>query len=205
MNKEDKARYLFEQLGDIDDDLLYESSGRPLMVISAKQKRKKRARTLALLLAASVAVSLVMITFSSRVNHAPGDSTPPETNATGSAGVRPEEEPLSEGGEHDVLFSGTPCVIVEEASGERYFYRMDQGDFEQLRSLTARNVSAPGVTAARKDKIWFTDGRGTVVSPCIRFTEGNVGYGALFDYEDEVDLSAELRSALSRLTGGNVI
>lgn len=198
MRKEDKANFLFEELGNVDDDYLLESSGRPLAAIALKQKKRKRARVLGILLAASISFTLLMLTVNYRAQHVDEPPTTPEpTTAT----ILPEEQKLPPEMERQVLFGSTPGIILEEEDGERYFYAICEQDFTSLLRLAADDTDRPAAGASG-EKVWFTDGRGRVICPYLRYTRGNIGYGALFSYEEEIGLSRELKNELRRLTGG---
>ncbi|MBQ9467444.1 MAG: hypothetical protein IJU52_00350 [Clostridia bacterium] len=202
MKREDKASFLFEEFGNIDDELLTESSGRPLAALADRQQKKKRARVIALLLAASLSFSVVMLTVNYRIRQ----SSPPdvETTANTPSEILPEERALTEDNERAVLFSGRPSVILEEKSGDRYYYEIDRDAYDRLLTLTAENKGEK-TSLDRAEKVWFTDGDGTVISPYLIFTPGNIGYGALFDYDDEVIPAKELQRELRRLTGGAAV
>jgi hypothetical protein len=51
----------------------------------------------------------------------------------------------------------------------------DRGDF------VAENATE------EETKVWVSMGDGRVISPYLAISEGNVGYGCLFDYESEVE------------------
>ena len=48
-------------------------------------------------------------------------------------------------------------------------------------------------------KVWLSYGDGTVVSPYLKHTRGNTGYGTLFDYSAEVEPSEKLTSTIHKL------
>ena len=63
----------------------------------------------------------------------------------------------------------------------------------------------PATQLSREDsesvevKVWLSYGDGTVVSPYLKHTRGNTGYGTLFDYSAEVEPSEKLTSTIHKL------
>lgn len=47
--------------------------------------------------------------------------------------------------------------------------------------------------------IWVCDGEGTVVSPYLEVSDGNVGYGTLFDYSPEIEPTEDVNYLISDL------
>ena len=103
MRKEDKANFLFEELGNVDDEYLYESSGRPLSALAEKNKKRKSARILIPLLAASLSFSVLMLVVGYQMKNKPGNTVQPTEGQT-SATPLPEEQKLPSEKEYDVLF-----------------------------------------------------------------------------------------------------
>ena len=48
-------------------------------------------------------------------------------------------------------------------------------------------------------RIWLTAGDGLVTSPCLKQSAGNIGYGEIFDYSPEVEVSEAFATTLERL------
>lgn len=59
--------------------------------------------------------------------------------------------------------------------------------------LSAEDSESVGV------KVWLSYGDGKVVSPYLKNTRGNTGYGVLFDYSAEVEPSEKLTSTIYKL------
>ena len=50
-------------------------------------------------------------------------------------------------------------------------------------------------------KVWISCGDGTVISPYLKASAGNIGYGELFNYEPEIIPSKSFNSCVSNLFG----
>ena len=202
MKKEDKARFLFEEFGNIDDDLLYESSGRPLTVLKTKRKKRRRVVILAAAVVAVASILLVSTIAANRSGSAPTDDETP-SSAPETYGQDPSTLhgllPLDEQAQRDAIFGGKP-VIFYTRGDEVYAQTIDVEDFTQLVSCV-RSDTTPVQGARARRKVWVGDGKGRVFSPMLRFSKGNIAVGALFSYEQEIALSAQLERLLKTLTG----
>lgn len=90
------------------------------------------------------------------------------------------------------LFDGTARVIWQYADEENY--RTQALTKTQLTKLTAQLTKNEGTqvaenTAQTGTRIWIAMGDGTVISPCLARSDGNVGYGTLFTYQPELEPS----------------
>lgn len=96
------------------------------------------------------------------------------------------------------LFADEMQIIWKYADEEIYRVRLLTSSEEQrmLGLLNKEQGTALSFAESEKknglDGIWIALGDGTVISPCLEQTEGNVGYGTLFDYNPEVEPSDAL-------------
>lgn len=51
-------------------------------------------------------------------------------------------------------------------------------------------------------RIWICDGNGMVITPCLSLTNGNIGFGTLFDYNPECQPDAAFAAYLTTLIDG---
>ena len=83
------------------------------------------------------------------------------------------------------------CIITAEQL-ESLEKKLDSG------SVNIEDSEADDVDTSL-DGIWLCRDDGTVISPCLRLSDGNVGYGTLFEYDPELEPSAQFTSELLRL------
>jgi len=94
------------------------------------------------------------------------------------------------------LFDGCAKVIWKYTDSDTcYTVNITETDLKWLTNygtnpLTERDDSC---------RIWLTAGDGLVVSPCLKQSAGNVGYGDIFDYSPEVDVSTPFVNYLTKL------
>lgn len=184
MKKEEKAQFLFDELGGIDDDLLYESSGRPLMVIKDKQRKRKTVRRLSVFFAAAV-VFFMLTTVAIGLSRS-------------GTGTEPIDAPTENDAAHALLFDKNRRLFWEK-DGKTYSVEISAETYVTLLSETIKGGTE--TTGTQSVKVWFSDGKGTVITPFLRYSSGNIGYGTLFDYEVEQTPSEKLIAELQKLTG----
>ena len=200
MNRKDRkarAERLSDAIGGIDDRYLDEAmhwAGSSLSV-----RRRPRAH---LLLPAAAALVLVLALAGTAVltmqrkddtpsNSAPGQSAGSHGQAaldslllscTGSNAFTPV------GVSGPDFFDGTVRLVVENRqTGERFVSR-PLTDTEQRLLRAEFAVSGTPVDAGEPEPdclVWVLLGDGTVVSPCLNPSAGNVGAAVLFDYSPE--------------------
>ena len=84
------------------------------------------------------------------------------------------------------LFDGAKIIWQKEGGGEYRVLVVDKDDVSTLKSLTAPSETAVDAEVREISRLWISFGDGTVVTPYLKKSPGNVGYGELFDYEPEV-------------------
>lgn len=101
------------------------------------------------------------------------------------------------------FFDGNVRLTVENrSSGELFVSRpltaAEQSTLEREFRANGKQVSANA--SPEEYRVWITLGNGSVVTPCLNPTVGNVGSGVLFSYESErvpteifLDLLADLQ------------
>ena len=82
------------------------------------------------------------------------------------------------------LFDGTEKIIWRNSEGYHVVGISTSSEFGVLAKSAGSGESvAEGEDTAYR--VWLSNGRGEVISPCLALTPGNVGYGELFDYSPE--------------------
>lgn len=98
------------------------------------------------------------------------------------------------------LFDGRAKLIWQDRqSGKRYEILLSRGELTQIDKLIKNASRAESIESEML--IWISYGDGRVVSPCLEYSDGNVGYGSLFDYLPEVVPTDELINYIDTIIG----
>ena len=204
MKKEEKAGFLFEEIGNVDDAFLAESSDDALLRLQTKKSRLRALRgavliaAAAALLAALAAIGAMLARNRLNAPHDIGGETTAATKETESP-QSGEIEFLSEDAD---LFDG--CAAVYFTVGDGICRRkIDAQTLKDLMDLAREGGETVSESMRSRKKIWLADGRGGVYSPHLRWSGGNAGAGELYEYDQEIVLNNKLRRALYALTGEN--
>lgn len=191
MKKEEKAFFLFEELSGVSEERLEEAR---LYGIRRRNLQRFR-RSLAVLVAAALAVSLVVLVgvpafrtwykdFLDRSS--PNDRSP---------------EILSEEEVEGRLLSGEPMLVRQKEGSEVYeAVVLSKSQFETI-SREMENPEGeipPEEGEVGNQKLWVLSGNGTVFTPCLKKSEGNLHF-SLFDYRDEVVPNQALQNLFGEL------
>lgn len=190
-----RAEYLYDELGNIDEKYIAEAQ-------NYRTRRHTRAKSV--LLAAAACLLLVALTAllplarpgneSGNNPQKPGDyASPSDTAPLNPAPItlsdaliscRTHESGAAKTGMPD-LFDGKARLIWKYADSEDVYYiTLTDTQLNRLGGSTGgRQISGDGGDAS----VWIAYGNGTVISPCLKPSAGNIGYGALFDYSPELE------------------
>lgn len=193
-----KAEYLFDEIGLIDDSL----------VAAAMQESHSKQRTLSLrrVTVAAVAAAMVFtasvgLTLSALIKKSDNnDGAPTHDGMVDSITLAHALARAESGGAQSFteaqsidLFDGKTKIIWENA--ERY-YVLDVASGSDRQSLSkaldATYSASQNIGSDDGVRVWISYGDGSVVSPYLRKSAGNVGYGELFDYSPEIVPSDDL-------------
>lgn len=200
-NKEQKGLYLLNELGSIDEDLLYEATD----LYPIKRKRKKENRFIliacaavacAFLLAPMTVIGSLFMTIDSLLDSDKGNQT--ENN-------QPPQNKLEELAPQEIgtelFFENTPLLICKEEGDDLYkVTKLRNDQFSKITRLMQQSESRDKDDAAPATQIWICDGKGIVKTPYLEDTPGNLSFATLFDYDPELVLSDELTLYLEELT-----
>ena len=100
------------------------------------------------------------------------------------------------------LFDGEAKIIWSD--GEEYNVIRLSGEFEKNRLNSAMNQSFARAKAVGEDDnvsvlVWISYGDGRVITPYLKNTVGNVGYGEFFEYDPEIVPTEELSDFVNDL------
>lgn len=185
-----EAKRLFDSIGTIDDSLIAEAQNAPVF----KQKGFSLKHLVPVAVAACVAIFIgagalgaVLLPFvfngADKVEQPPTLESVLNSASQGGAATYCKKEDIN-------LFSGKAGVVWESDNGDGY-YLLELSSERELSELKGRLHSGAQEIDAEtargiESRIWVCFGDGTVVSPHLKASAGNVGYGELFDYSPEV-------------------
>ncbi len=206
MMKRKKALYLLREIGNIDDRLVQE----------ALLYRAGRASPRVLLVAACIAMSLLLVlgTFAvSMMSRKGEDSDAPQGGAPmqdHTQRVEALDEMLVSSRDSIAYTTVTSQSELEFFDGKAYvvWQYADSTGYCVSRALTAAEADAlirsaeggsdVGINSPDPQcRVWILLGDGTVISPYLKSSAGNVGIGTLFDYDPELIPSQSFTSRLS--------
>ncbi len=217
-NKEERAARLFDEIGLIDDRFIYEAA------TPYKAKSSRKGIKIFLVLAATLSVLFCMLVGSLVIgsvliykvvdnipeNEVSNDSvnnsdiTASHTLESRLEGVREDTEALSVSPEELDLFDQSPAVIWKYSDEGTYrVYNLSSAEANELSRLLQSSSGTKYTENASEndtlDGLWISSGDGTVISPYLELSKGNIGYGELFDYSKEYEPSEEFSTYLCEI------
>ena len=202
-----KAEYLFDEIGLIDDALVAEAmrEGGAHRTALSLRRVTVAAVAAAMLFTATVGLTLsALIRRSDKSDDSPTHDGMIEQITLGDALVRAElsgAQVYAEAQSID-LFDGKTKIIWQGESTDSY-YTLDVSsvsDRQRLeRALDATYSTSETVGTESDVRVWISYGDGSVISPYLRESAGNVGYGELFDYSPEIVPADDLAKLIDDL------
>ena len=199
-----KAELLYEAIGEIDDRYIAEA-GRPF--------RKKRSASVFTRIAIAAALVLVIVLsgiafFASVRSLAPSCDKEGEgsygMNDSAAETSAPDKDSYSDikligcVSEEEIDFFGSTALVIIRRKGEQDFTVIEVSK-SRLNGL-AESIGENELDGAGADSeiyVWLCEGDGTVFSPYLRRSPGNVGYGSLFEYSPEISPSEQFLNYLN--------
>ena len=207
------AEYLFDEIGGIDDSY----------IAAAQSARRSGGATLRRTFSIAAAVAAVFmiavlampalitrnfdkVEQDDSVDIATTVENSQNSPSTGTLLNAPLEQLLSSTGEAFCavgdadLFDGRAKLIWQDRqSGQRYEILLTHSQLTQIDKLIKHGRRTESIESEML--IWISYGDGRVVSPCLEYSDGNVGYGSLFDYLPEVVPTEELINYIDIIIG----
>ena len=204
--QDEKLAYLADEIGRVEDRFLAETMS------------YRSARTLSWKLPTAIAASILALVVSGSLifgSLRPNTSdTPTQAPPTSDIGNAPTPPPVTLDG---ILSEGakTPFGIIQSADAIHYFegvylvwqtadsdtlYRsrdLTDSETKRLFSLIDKGAHVGSESPSQVCRVWLLRGDGTVLTPYLPNTAGNMGSSVLFDYEAELHPSKELISCIS--------
>ena len=207
------AEYLFDEIGGIDDNYIAAAqSARRSGGVTFRRALSIAAAVAAVFMIAVLAMPALITRNFDKVqedNVADVETTvdksenKPDVEASMNA---PLEQLLSSTGDAFCvtgdanLFDGRAKLIWQDRqSGKRYEILLTRSQLAQIDKLIKHGRRTENIESEML--IWISYGDGRVVSPCLEYSDGNVGYGSLFDYLPEVVPTEELINYIDVIIG----
>ena len=221
-NKRRSAELLFDSIGMIDDRLITEAYAPPVISRSARRAVKLRPIVSVIFaLIAATAVLFASLLASRFIGDKAADGNMDNISAEGS-------DPLSENdfsprsleltlmnasqsdrvtrvSEEELEFFGKPARLVWRFDGDEQYNVLDitsKNDLIKLKNsllINSGNIS-PENSEKVGFSIWIVYSDGSVVSPHLKNSSGNTGFGELFDYSPEIEPNNDLEKLIRDLT-----
>ena len=199
-SKQEKIEYLFDEIGRINDSLIHEA-----MVY---RRVPKKLPIKAISVAASLLVAcLVLFHAGSGIlsKFSRDEGTVDEALRAASLEQLLTEQTdlldcrlLSAEGEL-AFFDGNAYLVWQETNGNRLYVSRPLASYElEKLKKTAMQGTPVGEESPVSDcRVWILCGDGSVFSPYLRSSAGNIGVGELFDYNAEVIPSSDFTTYVS--------
>ena len=204
-NKKIKAELLFDAIGDIDDRLIQEAQAP--FVKTAPSKRYNLKAIIALAATLSIVIgmlgafavskfigNLIESTLNDKADE--GESSQIFESSLSQTLLDASDMPSVSKCDADEIdfFDGNTSIIWKASEQNEYcvFTLTSASDVTRLKnelSKVKEDIS-PENTENTLCEVWVTFGNGTVVSPYLKNSAGNVGYAELFEYSPEVEPDA---------------
>jgi len=197
-----RSESLFDSIGDIDDRFVSEAES----FVKARQiaVRTKRIRIASFVAAAAVIVIAIIPLLSKNLFSPPNSGAPGLNNnavnvETVLSQVRDKESlKLVSGDEIDYLDNTAKLIWQYEGDESYVVLELSESDKKGLTEAMKTHGSTYGVDEAAECYVWISLGNGTVVSPYLLDSPGNVGLSA-FEYMPEVEPSDSFVTLLSSI------
>lgn len=208
--KRKKAGYLLDELGEIDSRMIAEAMD--IKVFKAVKSRafvKSLAFAAAAVIVTGLSASLLLSESLKKGDEMKGGSEnglvlyQNLSDALSTAELADKAERFSDS-ESISLFDGDVKIVWQSADGGDY-YTLSVG--EEYKSALSNALSQTYSISEKADsdgvvlrRVWISYGDGRVISPYLKDSAGNVGYGELFDYSPEILPSDEFLKLVNSLT-----
>ena len=208
-----KAEYLFSEMGGIDERMLQEAmtyrnraSIAPKLILIAACLALVSALCLGSVVVASRAIKGILPLID-RVQSELPDASRPSGDATGTPGTLDEMLVLSRDTaryttvdmESLDFYDGAARIIWQYGDEDKVCVSRALTAYElsNLRREVQKGESVGESSPALTCRVWISLGDGTVVSPYLKLTDGNVGVAELFDYDAELIPTEAFNSQIS--------
>jgi hypothetical protein len=197
--QEQKVAFLLDEIGNVSDAFLQETM----------QYRRSAPNVWRILTAIACSLLIAVIGIGT-LGHLAGSNetpqfpqnTPSDAYASLDAYLCGERdtlkcEPLSHGVPSSTYFEEPRLILQYEDGAILQSRALTPYEVTHIQRLIAKGTSVGDTSPKLACRVWMTMGDGTVISPYLKPSPGNVGNAMLFDYDAELLPSEELISYLS--------
>lgn len=202
----EKIKYLFREIGGIDDRLIHEAA-----TYRPRQSAMPRVMLIAACLALSLVLSVGAFLLANRKDDASDDEAvgqPPVSESPATPDLDTILLSQRETASYTVLdsadaldlFSGNARVVWQYADSDALCVsrELTGNEIKDLSAELGKGVSVGDASPALSCKVWIVMGDGRVVSPYLKSSAGNCG-SDLFDYNAEILPNATFTSCISEI------
>ena len=202
MRENKRGEILMDAIGSIDDRFIFEAQ-----VALPKKRYAPLRRVLALcactVLVMSLTLSLLVGLFSQKNSEAPGEedhvgNTQPIVTDSHFAdtliGMKTATQSFASPLEREMLFEGETLLIWQYEDEEDYrICTLSNTDARKIKTALAEKNGFVRTDAdsdlGELEGFWICFGDGLVYTPYLENSNGNIGYGQIFDYDPELEPS----------------
>ena len=199
-----KAEYLFCELSGIDERIAAEA-----MEESGREVRRTPKRAFVILAAALLLISVTVGSFLignlEQLDDADGKEATSSTFTLTDAleKAQSSDRVMSYKESEDVeLFDGVTRIVWKDDGEYRAIAlrgTKEEKELDRAMALSFKNALSVSGTESELTPVWISYGDGRVVTPYLKDSVGNVGYGELFDYDAEMIPSNEMTELVESL------
>ena len=197
MTREDKLAHLVDAIGDIDDRYIEEAR-------AFQPRRRALPARRVLALAASLVLTFAIVIAALLGQNGLGGNTPPPGGGnqggagdTGDDGTVTVEKLLADAtatatplaDQSEIPFFDGHAYLVWQFEGEDVLYMshaLTQREVNALLNEYGKGTSVGTASPHLTFRLWLVRDDGTVISPYLNKSDGNISRGCLFDYEAEI-------------------
>ena len=205
------AERLFEAFGEIDDTIIKEAEA-PYVIKSNGIRFTKFASVSATVAVILVCMASVLVIGNRDKSNNDMTNAPDGIEDLGQSSIKTLENVLHEAVETDAVrlnsvndidyFDGE-ISLIWNFEGEDDYYSLKfsknvaQATIKNNLSTSTKQIDATSLSVVGCN-VWISYGDGTVISPYLKESCGNVGYAELFDYSPEVEPSEKFTELVQR-------
>lgn len=191
-NKKQASEYLFSEIGQIDDYYISEADIYVKYKTVFKPKRTANFRKIAI--AAVIAFLILAVPIMNALRFFDKDQSIVPTYMSEAIGkVSKSNKDLITDPHNINLFDRKVKIIWKIKDSNKYYcVSISEMKAEKLLKDTMNlSKNSTKITSKKEynELVWINDGYGHVITPYLEFTDGNIGYGTLFDYNPEYEPS----------------
>ena len=197
-----KAEYLFSELSGIDERILADA------LAVRKKQRWNAKKALVAIVAASLLLSVLpgALVVANLVQDKKADSAVVNVEPTLESVLLEADDSarvMSYSSADDIdLFDGSVKIVWSDGESYSVVRLSNESEKTRLTSAVARSFNGATANAEGENSeicVWISYGDGRVITPYLKNTAGNVGYGELFEYDAEIVPTRELADVVNSL------